>query len=116
MNGKNYVSSTSIPQHSIVKAHASNGTVQKATAATDKIFGVSAEISTTSGQRVDVLVSGIVEVRFGAAAKLGDLLTSDTKGKAIPTSTTGNIIIGVALQDAEADEIGLINIAVSKLA
>lgn len=63
--------------------------VIQAAAVTSKIFGVSGILSVASGGVVDVsLVGEIAEIECGDTVTFGDLLTSDSVGRAIELSST----------------------------
>ena len=51
---------------------------------------------------VSVAVSGVVNVEAGAAIEEGVAVMADTGGKVI-TCTSGNVALGIALEDAGAD-------------
>ena len=55
---------------------------------------------------------GEVQVRAGAAVAVGDALTADAQGRAVPTTTAGDAIIGHAIWAASgAGEICTARIA-----
>ncbi|MFA5825837.1 MAG: capsid cement protein [Gallionellaceae bacterium] len=72
-----------IAAHRIVKFGAADGGVLQASAATDAMFGVSAELSALTGERCDVIKLGDADVEYGGAVTRGDELTADADGKAI---------------------------------
>lgn len=80
-------------------------TVVLAAAATDFIIGVSNEVGAASGERQDVVLSGIAFAEASAAIALGALLTSDASGRVVtaaPAAGTNNRIIGNAMEAAAA--------------
>lgn len=81
------------------------GSVKQATAATDKLLGVSTRVTTNATEHTDVVRSGLALVTYGDTVKRGDPLTADAQGRAVK-ATNGNIIIGFAEEDGEADEVG----------
>ena len=81
------------------------GSVKQATAATDKLLGVSTRVSTNATEHTDVVRSGLAVVTYGGTIKRGDPLTSDAQGRAVKASS-GNIISGFAEEDGETDEVG----------
>ena len=85
-----------------VKINASGKFIHCA-AATDRADGVSNE-----GGALDAVGSvlggfSIVEVESGAAVALGDKVTSDADGKAIPVTAATHIVNGTALSVSAAD-------------
>lgn len=75
-----------------------------ATAATDKIIGVSkvlgdpASVTAPVGGELEVVLSGIAEVRLGGTVVRGDAITANSVGRGIATTTIGHRIIGFAMR------------------
>lgn len=110
---KAYKAGGSISKFRLVKLSADD-TVVAASAATDAVFGVLGELDADSGDRVDVVLSGIAEVEFGGNVTRGALLTSDANGKAVaaaPAAGVNNRVIGVACESGVAGDIGSVLIA-----
>jgi hypothetical protein len=63
---------------------------------------VEAVDSATGNVQVEVRILGISKVEAGAAVALGAEVMSDTTGRAITAATTGNAVVGRALQAATA--------------
>ena len=81
-------------------------TLENATAATDGFIGVLTENaidSAASGNQLGVCVSGLAYVKAGAGFNPGAFLTSDASGKAIESAGATDIILGQALEKADAD-------------
>lgn len=57
----------------------------------------------TAAGTASIMVLGVSRVRAGAAIAVGAKLGSDANGKAV-TATTGDTILGIALEAAAADE------------
>lgn len=86
----------------IVKFNSTGGVIQSAAAA-DNHIGVSDPVGdVASGARIDVTLSGIVEVEAGAAIAFGAPVTANASGKAV-TATAEQVAIGWAFNDAAAD-------------
>ena len=68
-----------------------------AAAATAKIIGVLYNKPAAADVAAQIAISGVARVTAGGVVAAGDLLTSDANGKAIATTTTGNVLIGRAL-------------------
>lgn len=90
----------------IVKRTADN-TVGLASAATDVLLGVLTN-SPKSGDGAAVALVGsgqIALVVAGGSISADAVLTADSAGKAIATTTTGNYILGRAMNDADAGDL-----------
>jgi len=77
----------------------------KATAATDLIAGI-LQNKPKSGQVADVRHFGGSKLQVdgnAAAIAVGDQLTSNSVGKGIKTTTTGNVVRAFALEPSTAD-------------
>lgn len=102
-----------IVSNTLVKFGADDNTVVAAAAATDSIIGAVGLVAppgsnAASGDRVDVQISGIADVKAGGAITRGDLLTADASGyvvAAAPGAGVNNRTIGVALASAVANDI-----------
>jgi hypothetical protein len=115
---KRFLASGAISARRIVKM-ASDTQVAQASAATDYLIGVTVELDVTSGEPVDIVVSGATKVAYGANVTRGQLLTSDANGKAIPYAGKADAnyrIIGVAAQSGVSGDIGSMIIVQSESA
>lgn len=100
---KNFIADGAIGARLIVKPGSADGKVSQASAATDKLIGVTTILGAADTQRIDVVTVGIVDVIAGGTITRGDLLTSDANGKAVtaaPAAGSNARIIGVALESA----------------
>lgn len=114
---KSYKAGGAISKHRIVKLSADD-TVVQAAAATDALHGVLGEIAAASGDRVDVVLTGIAEVEYGGNVTRGALLTADADGKAVsadPAAGVNNRIIGQAMESGVAGDIGSVLISHSSM-
>lgn len=84
----------SAKQFTFVKATTS-GTVDTITTTGNDALGV-LQNKPTSGQAATVAYAGKVKVIAGATVTAGDLIQSDTAGKAITAATSGHFILGRA--------------------
>lgn len=110
---KTLIAGAAIAKNRIVKFSATD-TVIQAAAATDKLVGVSDNVGTDSGDRGDVIMSGIALVEYGGTVAAGDLLTADANGKAIaaaPAAGANARVIGVAMDAGVSGDIGSVLIA-----
>jgi hypothetical protein len=105
---KTFVASGAIGHRRFVKFTANDGEVALATAATDKIAGVTDFPSgAASGERIDVVMFGPAEVVAGGAITPGALITAGAAGVAVAAApsagtsvTTGGFsMVGAASGD-----------------
>jgi hypothetical protein len=97
-NSKGYVATAALGEGIAVKI--SSGQVVVATAATDKIIGVTMN-KVAAGETASVHLrsaAGTMKVKAGGAVAVGDYVTSNGTGQSITTVTAGNQIIGMALE------------------
>lgn len=81
------------------------GLIVAATAATDKILGVTS-VANDAGQDANVRLRSSPGTSFGRAGgniAVGDYVTATTAGELIATTTAGNEIVGMALETAADD-------------
>lgn len=105
---KSYQAEAAINPYRIVKLGAADyGVVQGASAA-DSLIGVTTEVDATTGERVDVVHSGIADVRLGGAVTRGQFITSDASGQGVaaaPAAGVNNRIVGIALVSGVSGDI-----------
>ena len=107
---RGHIAQGPISQHELVTFGSSDEFVARATEAS-KAFGVCGQPgNSVLGDHVDVIESGVAEVKFGGAVSAGDALKSDANGQAVAASA-GDSVVGFALQDAVAGDIGLMHVA-----
>lgn len=97
---KCYTAEGAINANRIVKVGAADYGVLQAAAVGDKSIGISTEIDAASGERVDVVLAGIADLKLGGTVARGDLLTSDATGQGVtaaPAGGTNNRIVGMAI-------------------
>lgn len=99
---KNYMAESAISPYRIVKFGSTDGKVVPAAAATDLLVGVTNDVGPAINERCDVVHCGIAFLEAGAAITRGSSITSDASGRGIATTTTGNRVIGNALDAAAA--------------
>ena len=85
------------------------GVVTIASAATHKVIGaITNAPQSGAGQNVAVALpfgDRTFKVIAGGSISIGDKLTADSAGKAVATTSNGNYVFGVALQDADSGDI-----------
>ena len=116
---KTFKAGATILPYRIVKFSAED-TVITAAAATDALIGVSDQVgydaspSVTSNNRypqamADIQLSDIALVTYGGTVTQGDLLTSDSSGRAVtaaPSAGVNNRVIGIAMKAGVVGDIG----------
>ena len=115
---KNYTAEAEVLKHRIVKFGSEDGGVVYAAAATDGSIGVSNELDAATGERADIIRTGMPDVEYGGTIARGDLLTSDSVGRAIAaTASAGsNVrIVGVAEVSGVVDDIGTMTLGCSMM-
>lgn len=97
----------STKQYYIVKRHTTENQVVLASAATDKILGVlqNDPLANEAAQVKTHSTRGTGKVLAGGAITAGAYLTSDSNGKAIVTTTQGNVVFGIAEEAADASTV-----------
>ncbi|CAI0907954.1 capsid cement protein [Serratia ficaria] len=79
------------------------------------IIGVTSAIGNDIGEAADVIRSGLAIVRYGADVTVGQPLTADAEGRAIPAAA-GNFYIGFAEYAGAEDDNGSVWIAPGQMA
>lgn len=87
----------------IVKMSAGN-TVNVATAATDKMMGVTADNVVNTNEAIPVIVTGLAKVQFNDTVAVGAFVTADASGYGVPVTVTtaGVYVIGQLVGPAVA--------------
>lgn len=101
---KNFTAAAAVNAFRIVKLSAAE-TVTLASAATDNLLGVNADVAPALGERCDVVLMGIAFVEAGAAVPLGSMVTSDAVGRGVVAApgVGANVrVVGLALEAATA--------------
>jgi hypothetical protein len=97
----------SAKQYFILKLGATANGVALAAGATESILGI-LQNKPTANQIANVRLcnsQGTSKVKAGGTINAGDWVTSDANGKAVATTTAGNIVIGRALEAAVDGDI-----------
>lgn len=91
-----------------VKFDSDDRTVIQGAAAGDAIFGVS-DITAATGERVDVQLSNIAPIEYGGNVTRGQLLISDSVGRAIAATAAAGTNVrtgGIAQESGVSGDIG----------
>ena len=101
----------------LVKFDTDDRTVIQGAAAADAVFGVSDSTpisAAASGERVDVAIGGIVPVTYGGTVTRGQLLMSDSTGRAITATAAAGTNVrtaGVAMVSGVVGDLGDISLS-----
>jgi hypothetical protein len=110
----NFTAGANIAPSRIVKMGASDKLVVQSSAAADSHIGVCAQPGGAEiGERVDVTVSGMVDVECGATIARGDLLSADSSGRAIKAAAavgTNVRMIGTAQESGVTGVLIAVNV------
>ena len=104
---KAFLSANAIAGYLIV-AGAPGNALSVASAATDRLIGVSPPLGVDAGKMADVIQVGEGEVRCGGDVDFGDPLTADANGKAVkavPVAGSVVRIVGFAQADGALGDI-----------
>ena len=115
---RNYLAGAAIAAYRITKAGAADGEVLQGAAATDFLNGINDSVAPASGERVDIVKSGIADVEYGGNVTRGQPLTSDADGKAVaaaPAAGANVRIIGFAEVSGVSGDIIPVAISLSML-
>ena len=95
-------------QHYIVQLDAT-GKIEVAEGATDLIVGV-LQNAPAAGEQAVYAFTGVAKVISAGVINVGDWVTTDGNGKAVATTTDGNIVIGRHIGTAAAAANDLIEV------
>lgn len=115
---KGLTAGAAITKHRILKFDSSNGVAIHATAATDLLVGVAAEIGAASGDPIDVHMAGIALVEAGGVIARGAKVTSGAAGVAVaaaPAQGANAQIIGIAMVTMASGDIAPVLLAPSTM-
>lgn len=104
-----FIAGADVSINRIVKLSADGKVVHSTAAAADAHIGV-ADRPAKNGEVVDVAVTGVVAVEFGAAVTRGAQVQADANGKAA-TAAAGDRVLGIAIETAAAGDIRPVLIA-----
>ncbi|HLQ13099.1 MAG TPA: hypothetical protein VK130_07620 [Steroidobacteraceae bacterium] len=115
---KSYNAGGAIAANSIVKVGANDYDVLQGAAATDDLIGVTTETASIAAERVDVVHTGVADVKLGGTVARGKPVSSDASGfgiQAAPGAGINNRVVGVALISGVAGDIIPVLVAPSTL-
>jgi predicted RecA/RadA family phage recombinase len=77
-------------------------TVSPATGATDAVIGVAVTSAKAGGKVTVAMGCPVVYVTAGGAVAVGSVVCSDAQGRTVATTTSGDRVLGIALEPASA--------------
>ncbi|WP_426255414.1 hypothetical protein [Sphingomonas sp. DC2300-3] len=105
---KTFRAGAAIAPYLFVKFGADDQSVVPAAAATDDILGSNVELAAAQGERIDVALGGLPEIRLGGPVARGRPITSDAAGRAVEAAPAAGVrvrIAGFALSTGVAGDI-----------
>lgn len=103
----------SAKKYFIVQLDAS-GNIEVAEGATDLIVGV-LQNKPQSGEAALYRFGGTTKVQAGGSISIGDWVTAASDGEAVATTTDGDVVIGRALEAADAQDIFEVQMSIQHL-
>lgn len=105
---KNFTAETAVAKRRIVSFGTAEGNVIQSTSPAG-VLGVSGIRGATVGERLDVYLSDIQPVEFGANVTAGDYVTADANGRAIKAAPGAGVtmfVVGRAMESGGVNAIG----------
>ncbi|HMN55647.1 MAG TPA: DUF2190 domain-containing protein [Ottowia sp.] len=105
---KSFVAEAAINTYRIVKFGTTDDAVIQGAAAADALIGVVESVAPALGERCDVVLAGIAEVKLGGGVTRGGLVTSDGTGQGVaaaPAAGANNGVIGRALMSGVSGDV-----------
>ena len=115
---KTYTASGAIAARRFVTHGAADVTAAQAADGSAAIMGVTERLAVATGERVDVIKTGLAEIEYGGAVTRGDPLTADANGTAVKANPAAGVnahIGGWAEISGVAGDYGLVNIAPGRI-
>lgn len=104
-----FLAGATVAPNLLVKVGAADQTVIPGAAAGDVLLGVSVQsVTAATGERADVVIGGVYEVKAGGNITRGAPICSDVNGAGVvsaPAAGTNNGIVGFALEAAAAGDL-----------
>jgi hypothetical protein len=97
---KSFDAAGALLANSIVKVGAADYQVLQAGAATDPLLGITTEINANAGERADVAMIGIADLKLGGTVAAGDFICANYAGygvTAAPAAGANNTVVGTAI-------------------
>lgn len=114
---KVYTAGAAISARRLVKFDSDDRTVIQGAAGADLLIGVS-DLAAATGERVDVIHTEVATVEYGGNVTRGQLLMSDSVGRAITATAAAGVNVryaGVAIVSGVSGDLGAILLAPGSL-
>lgn len=114
---KVYTAGAAVAARRLVKFDSDDRTVIQGAAAADLVIGVS-DLAAAAGERVDVIHTDIATVEYGGNVTRGQLLMSDSVGRAITATAAAGVNVryaGVAIVSGVSGDLGAVLLAPGSL-
>lgn len=113
---KSFDAGAAVAAYRIVKHGSGDTAAIQSDDPADAHIGIANWLGAGSGERLDVVLSGVAEVEYGGNVTRGDWLTADSDGKAVATTTAAANAIGKAMVSGVAGDIGSVLLAPASIA
>lgn len=114
---KVYTAGAAVAARRLVKFDSDDRTVIQGAAGADLVIGVS-DLGAAAGERVDVIHTDIATVEYGGNVTRGQLLMSDSVGRAITATAAAGVNVryaGVAMVSGVSGDLGAVLLAPGSL-
>lgn len=114
---KVYTAGAAVAARRLVKFDSDDRTVIQGAAGADLVIGVS-DLGAAAGERVDVIHTDIATVEYGGNVTRGQLLMSDSVGRAINATAAAGVNVryaGVAIVSGVSGDLGAVLLAPGSL-
>jgi hypothetical protein len=108
---KTFNAPVAVTPYTLVTFAAGSNNVEIANAVADPIIGLSDSVGSQDNGRCDVIMAGVSEARVGGTVTKGDVLTTDSTGRAILASAGTDRVLGIAMADAVIGDIAAVLVA-----
>ena len=100
-----YLADAALAAYKIVKVGTDQEHAAVCSAGTDKAIGITQCASTAAEDLLEVAVMGGAKVKIGGTVSVGDLLTSDSSGLAVATTSANDRVIGIAMESGVVNDV-----------
>ena len=114
---KVYTAGAAVAARRLVKFDSDDRTVIQGAAGADLVIGVS-DLGAAAGERVDVVHTWVATVEYGGNVTRGQLLMSDSVGRAITATAAAGVNVryaGVAMVSGVSGDLGAVLLAPGSL-
>ncbi|MFO0467626.1 MAG: capsid cement protein [bacterium] len=115
---KTLIAGAAVTKNRVLKFGADDLSAIHAAASTDLLMGVSDNLGASSGEPFDVIIDGIALVEYGGNVTRGDMLTSDSVGRAVAAAPAAGVnarVIGVSMISGVLGDIGSVRLAPGRI-